>query len=67
MAEFYVRPPLVAREAASPVGARWRYRIVVFVLLAAVFLVTAVIMFRLLDPNAAAPGVEALARAVLQR
>lgn len=67
MAEFYVRPPLVAREVANPAAARWRYRIVVFLLLAAVFLVTALIMFRLLDPNAAEPGVEALSRVVLQR
>jgi hypothetical protein len=67
VAEFYVRPPLVAQEAAGQVAARWRYRIVVFVLLVAVFTVTAWFMFRLLDPNAAEPGVDALSRVLLQR
>ena len=61
MAEFYVRPPLVAREPANPAVARWRYRAITGVLLLAVFLAVALLLFQFLDPNAD-PGVEGLAR-----
>ncbi len=33
MAESYVRPPIVAAEARSATGARWRFRVIAAVLL----------------------------------
>ena len=43
MAERYVRPPVVAREAKNPAIARWRFRVVSGLLLA-VFAIAALVM-----------------------
>ena len=60
MAERYVRPPLVAREPAPAWRARWRYRVVALLVLAA--LVAALLwLFRdLTTTTEQDPGLEAL-------
>ena len=59
-AERYVRPPLLAREAAPAWVAVWRFRLVALLVLA-VLVLLAVLMFRqLTGATAQDPGVGAL-------
>lgn len=57
MAEHWVRPPVVAQEPPNPAIARWRYRLVVLVLLAALAVLVWVLVFPFLDPNSQ-PGIQ---------
>lgn len=60
MTERYVRPPLVAQEAAPAWRAVWRFRLLGFVLLALLVLV-GVLLFRSFNgATAQDPGLDAL-------
>lgn len=59
MAERWVRPPVVAREASPPWRARWRYRLIALLLLA-LLVATGVQLFRVLSgATAQDPGIGA--------
>ena len=67
MPEEYVRPPIVAFEPPDPRLVKWRFRIIVLVLLAAVavavfFIARAIINSGEGSPAAASPGVTVVAR-----
>jgi hypothetical protein len=66
MPEDYVRPPIVAFEPPDPRLVKWRFRIIVLLLLAAVavamiFIARAIIHSGEGSPTAASPGVTVVA------
>jgi hypothetical protein len=60
MAERWVRPPVLAREARPAWIAAWRFRLVALVLLAVVVLIAVGVFRQLTGAHAQDPGVEAL-------
>lgn len=56
MADRYVRPPVVAREARNPAYARWRYRVVSAVLLAAFAVLALIMLLKLSGATDEDPG-----------
>ena len=62
MAEDYVRPPLIAREAPNDAFARWRFRIVAFILLFLLAVVVAYGMIKALGIGQEDPGFGGSAR-----
>jgi len=51
MADYYIRPPIVAREAPSRQAAIWRFRLYVVVAVA-VFVVAMFLIFKAITGNA---------------
>ena len=58
--EDYVRPPLVATEAANPAVAVWRFRAVMLLLLAVATYVLVKLFLHFSGVNDEDPGVDAL-------
>ena len=56
MAERWVRPPLLAREAPSPSAARWRFRVVSAVLLLLFAVLAAAMLIKLSGASSEDPG-----------
>ena len=68
MAERYVRPALVPREARSPRAAVWQFRLVAVLLLALLILGVVVVFLAFAGTTAEDPGVTgSLAGLVLSR
>ena len=62
MAERWVRPPLLAREAPSPALARWRFRLGALLLTALLVALVVLAQRALTGADAQDPGVEAASR-----
>ena len=65
MAERWVRPPVVAREAPPAWIGVWRFRLVALLLLAVVVLVAVFVFRQLTGANAQDPDIGALAALLL--
>ena len=65
MAERWVHPPVVAREAPPAWIAVWRFRLIALVLLALVVLAAVAVFRQVTGANAQDPGVGALAALLL--
>jgi hypothetical protein len=60
MAERWVRPPVVAREAPPAWIAVWRFRLVALVVLALLVVVAVLVFRQVTGANAQDPGIGAL-------
>jgi hypothetical protein len=66
MAERWVRPPVVAREAPPAWIALWRFRVLALVLLSLLVLAAVLVFRQITGANAQDPGIDALGT-LLQR
>jgi len=60
VAERYVRPPLVAREATPVWVGVWRFRVAALVLLAVLVLIAVQVFQSVTGANSQDPGIDAL-------
>ena len=65
MAESYVRPPLLAREAPPAWRAAWRFRLGALLVLGLLVLLAVVAFRQLTGATAQDPGIDALNRLLL--
>ena len=65
-AERWVRPPVVAREAAPAWIALWRFRLIALLVLALLVLAAVLVFRQVTGANAQDPGIDALGT-LLQR
>ena len=64
LSQGYVRPPLSASEAAPQWVARWRFRLVMLILVAVLALIGVILFRQLSGANAQDPGIGARAAGV---
>ena len=65
-AERWVRPPVVAREAAPAWVALWRFRLIALLVLGLLVLAAVLVFRQITGANAQDPGIDALGLLLLQ-